>query len=70
MEDQSKYLARPKLDGNKSELFRIYYNPNAISFDLFLWLEEKAVIDSIIEGLTTFKAFASPSLGPITICKN
>lgn len=70
MEDASKYIRRPKLDGNKTELFRIYYNPREITFDLFLWMEYAVINHAIINGLTTFKAYSLKSLGPIMICKN
>lgn len=69
MEDQSKYSKRAKYKG-KTELFRVYYRPSEISLEIFLWIEQKAVIDAIADGLTVFKAFSSPSLGPIMICKN
>ena len=68
-EDAAKYSSRAKYEG-KTEVFRIYYNPREISFDLFLWLEHVTVLEAIAKGLTTFKAYSSPSLGPITICKN
>ena len=69
MEDQSQYSKRAKYDG-KTEVFRIYYNPREITFNLFLWLEHKVVTEAILEGLTTFKAYSLESLGPITVCKN
>ena len=68
MEDQSQYSKREKIDG-KTELFRVYYDPSQISFDLFLWIEQKVVIDSILAGLKTFKAYPS-EIGILQICKN
>ena len=68
MEDQSKYSMRPKLDGNKSEIYRIYYNPREISFDLFLWLEEATMKDAFVTGCKQFKAY--PILDIIQVCKN
>ena len=69
MEDQSEYSKRARYEG-KTEVFRVYYRPSEISLELFLWIEQKTVLEAIAQGLTTFKAFSSPSLGPITICKN
>lgn len=69
MEDQSQYSKRAKYDG-KTEVFRVYYDPRQITFNLFLWLEQKAVIEAILEGLTTFKAYSLKSIGTISVCKN
>ena len=69
MEDQSQYSKRAKYKG-KTEVFRIYYDPSLISFELFLWLEHKTVLEAIYAGLTTFHALPSKFMGPITISKN
>ena len=69
MEDQSKYSTRANYQG-KTEIFRIYYNPREISFDLFLWIEYKTVFKAIIDGFKTFKAFPTKDLGSIMVCKN
>ena len=61
---------RPKLDGNKTEIFRIYYNPREISFDLFLWLGEALMRDAFITGCKMFKAYPSDNIGTFIICKN
>ena len=70
MEDQAKYMMRPKLDDNKTELFRIYYNPSEISFDLMLWIEYVSINEAIIKGLQTFKAYSIQGLGPFIVSKN
>jgi len=71
MEDQAKYLDRPKLDGNKTELWRVYYDSSRISFDLFLWLEEAVLQESLRSGFKPFKAYNIRCLKTITqVCKN
>ena len=71
MEDASKYSQRPKLDGNKTEIYRVYYDKNHISFDIFLWMEEKAIMDLIDKKYQIFKAHQLKGFEyPITICKN
>lgn len=70
MEDQAKYLSRPKLDDNKTEIFRIYYNPSEISFDLFLWLGEAIMQDAFVSGCKMFKAFPSENIGTFIVSKN
>jgi len=70
MEDQAKYMMRPKLDENKTELFRIYYKPREISFDLMLWLEDASMNEAIIKGWKTFKAYSSIDIGTFIVCKN
>jgi len=71
MEDASKYMQRPKLDGSKTEVYRVYYDKGQISFDLFLWLEETALDDMLNKGYTIFKAFPSQIMTDVHIvCKN
>jgi hypothetical protein len=71
VEDASKYSQRPKLDGNKTEIYRVYYDRNGISFELFLWMEEDAIRDLIDKKLQIFKAYPLEGFEyPITICKN
>jgi hypothetical protein len=70
MEDASKYSKRPKLDGNKTEVFRVYYDKNRISFELFIWLEYLVMEKYASMGYKISKAFPTKSLGPIVIYKN
>ena len=71
MEDAAKYIQRPKLDGNKTEIYRVYYDKSQISFDIFLWIETAAIFQSVNKGEKIFKAFPiSKSPDPLLICKN
>ena len=71
MEDGSKYIERPKLDGNKTEIYRVYYDRSGISFELFLWIEEVAMIELIRKGYKISKAYAFEGFEyPIAIYKN
>lgn len=71
MEDASKYNQRPKLDGDKTELFRIYYSKNQISFELFLWIEKTALEIAAKRKYKIFKAYYFPGFEtPSMICKN
>lgn len=69
MEDQSKYLKRSKFDG-MSEIFRVYYNPSLISFELFIWIEQYTIIQSILNEWYIFKAYPTNSIGTTLICRN
>ena len=69
MEDQSQYNTYAKFEG-KTELFRIYYNPREITFNLFLWLEEATMKDAFVTGCKQFKAYPSDSIGTFIVCKN
>ena len=69
MDDQAKYLTRPKFEG-KSEVFRVYYNQYLTSFDLFLWMEQYAIHQLITNKWYIFKAFPTNSIDTIMICKN
>ena len=70
MEDASKYIQRPKLDGNKTEVYRVYYDRSGISFEIFLWMEEATKNKYVAKGYKISKAYPSKSLGPIVIHKN
>ena len=69
MENSSKYSERENFKG-KSEIFRIYYDPSKISFDLFLWIENYAIYTAAMNRWTIFKAIPFKSIGPQLICKN
>lgn len=55
---------------NYSELFKIYYNPHKISFDIFLWMEQFAIHQLVANKWHIFKAYPTNSIDTIVICKN
>lgn len=69
MEDQFKYSEHKKLPG-MTEVFRVYYDKNMVSFDEFLYLEHLAIVTAALAQWKIFKAFPSESLGPLMVCKN
>ena len=69
MEDQSKFSEHKKLPG-LSEVFRLYYNRERISFDEFLYIEYLAISTASLAQWKIFTAFPILDLGPLMICKN
>jgi hypothetical protein len=69
MEDGSKYIKGPEIFG-MTEVYRVYYDKNRISLELFIWLEEVALRSNIGQKFKVFKAFPSESLDIILFCKN
>lgn len=69
-EDTSKYTQRPKLDGNKTEVFRVYYDKNSTTFDEFLLMEHFSLIHAAQKKWKIFHAFPSIFMDPYIICKN
>jgi len=67
MEDQFQY-SEHKLPG-MTEIFRVYYDRNLVSFDEFLYLEHVAICTVAMLQWKIFKAFPT-QLGPLMICKN
>ena len=70
MDDSSKYSQKPKLDGNKSEVFRVYYDKNRTTFDEFLITEHLAISRAAEMKWLIFKAFPSKFIEAYMICKN
>lgn len=73
VEDASKYISRPKIDGKDgklTEVYRVYYDRSCISFELFLWMEEATKSQYVAKGYKISKAYPTESLGPIVIYKN
>jgi len=70
MEDSALYISRPKLDGNKTEVYRIYYDKNITSFDEFLLIEHFALVKASQKKWKIFHAFPSLELGAFMVCKN
>lgn len=70
MEDSSKYSMRPKIEGDKSEVFRVYYDRNTTSFNEFLLMENFSLIPAAKMGWRIFKAYPSFFIDPYLICKN
>lgn len=71
MDNAAQYSERPKLDGDKTEMFRVYYDRSQISFELFLWLESAAQMDLIKSEYKIFKAYSFFADPPAAIvCKN
>lgn len=69
MEDSSKYHKNPGVKG-MTEIFRIYYDKNCISFDEFLYLEYLVILTATLAKWKIFKALPTTELGPLMICKN
>lgn len=69
-EDASKYAQWSKLDGNKTEVFRVYYDKNFTTFDEFLLIEHLSLIHAAQRKWKIFHAFPSIFIDPFMICKN
>lgn len=69
MEDQFKYTEHSKLSG-MTEIFRIYYDQNLVSFDEFLYIEHVAICTAAMLKWKIFKALPTPQMGSLMICKN
>jgi hypothetical protein len=69
-EDSSKYGQHEKLDGNKTEVFRIYYDKNSIDFDQFMVIEHFALSLASKKKWKIFKAYPSIFIDPYMVCKN
>jgi len=70
MEDQSLYSKNPDL-GKTPELFRIYYNPNQMTFNIFLWIEQYAMNQAKINQWKIFKALKSKTMNDtLMVCNN
>jgi hypothetical protein len=69
-EDSSQYMVRPKIDENKTEVFRVYYDKNSTSFDEFLIIEHYAISQAAKEKWKIFKAYPSVFIDPYMVCKN
>jgi hypothetical protein len=68
MEDQFQYSEHKKLPG-MTEVFRVYYDKNMVSFDEFLYLEHVAICTAAMLRWKIFTAFPT-QIGPLMICKN
>ena len=69
MENQFQYSEHPKLPGI-TEIFRIYYDQNLVSFDEFLYMEHVAICTAAMLKWKIFKSLPTPQMGPLMICKN
>jgi len=70
MENASQYSMRPKLDGDKTEVFRVYYDKNSTSFNEFLIIEHFSIVEAARNKWKIFHAFPSYFIDPYMICKN
>lgn len=66
MEDQTSYIRKPKLE-DKKELFRIYYNPRLITFDIFLWIEQYSMSIAYKKQWKLFYALYSKSMNEVLV---
>jgi hypothetical protein len=69
MEDQFKHTEHKKLPG-MTEVFRVYYDRNRISFDEFLYLEHLAILTAAKAQWKIFQAVPVHEIGPLMVCKN
>lgn len=69
MENQFQYSEYPKLPG-MTEVFRVYYNKNLVSFDEFLYIEHIAIYTAAMLRWKIFTAMPTPQMGSLMVCKN
>jgi hypothetical protein len=71
-ENSSDYSKRPKLQGNQTEMFRLYYDKNIISANDFIILEELSMARASNLGWKIFKVLPSDifPVDLLIICKN
>lgn len=69
-ENSSEYGKRPKLDGDKTEIFRVYYDKNHTSFPEMIVIEGIALMVAGRNRWKIFKAFPSESIDTFLVCKN